>query len=288
MRTFARHAVLALAAALVLVPFAWMVYTSALTQRESVAGFASREIRSPTEQGGRIKIVADNYRTALTRAPFARYFLNTILVTAIITVSVVVTSVLAGFAFGMLEFPAKKWIFLCFVATLMIPFEVTLLPNYILVSRIKQAMTDFLGLEAPAQYLALVLPWLTSAFGVFLMRQHFASLERDYYDAARLDGCGHLRFLWSVAVPMLKPAVVTVALFVFVGSWNAFLWPLVITDNSSYRVIQNGLYSFIAAEGINYNQLMAAATVCMLPTVAVFLIAQRTFVEGVGAGGVKM
>jgi len=290
-KTVLKHLVLALTTAFVLIPFAWMLYTSALTDREASAGLFKGGEKTRREGAlivRRLRIVGTNYRTALTRSNFPRQLFNTVLATAVITVSVVVTSVLAGFAFGMTEFRGKRLLFFCFIATLMIPFEVTLLPNYLVVSRIKEFVGCVPGLGGASEYLALVLPWLASAFGVFLMRQHFSALERDYYDAARLDGCSDWRFIRSVAAPMLKPAVLTVALFVFVGSWNAFMWPLVITDDASYRLLQNGLYAYIAAEKMNYNLLMAAAAVNMLPTVLVFLAAQRFFVEGVGAGGVKM
>ena len=291
MKTVLKHLALALTTAFILLPFAWMLYTSALTDREASAGLFGEggELRKKgTRPGQRLKIAGENYKTALTRSHFPRQLLNTIIATAVITTSVVLTSVLAGFAFGMTEFRGKKLLFICFVATLMIPFEVTLLPNYLIVSRVKEFVGRVPGMTGAAEYLALVLPWLASAFGVFLMRQHFSALERDYYDAARLDGCSDWRFLWSVATPMLKPAVITVALFVFVGSWNAFMWPLVITDDATYRLLQNGLYAYISAEKMNYNFLMAAAAVNVLPTVLVFLLAQRFFIEGVGAGGVKM
>jgi len=290
-RGILNHLVLSLTAAFVLIPLAWMLYTSALTDREAAAGL-SRKVDSRLEGKSRaverMNVIGANYKTALTRSKFIRQLLNTILVTVIITTSVVITSVLAGFAFGMTEFKGKRILFFCFIATLMIPFEVTLLPNYLVVSRIKELFGSIPGMGAPSEYLALVLPWLASAFGVFLMRQHFSSLDRDFYDAARLDGCTNWRFLWSVATPILKPAVITVALFVFVGSWNAFMWPLLITDNSQFRLLQNGLYAYIAAEKMDYNFLMAAATVNVLPTVLVFLFAQRFFIEGVGSGGVKM
>jgi len=190
---------------------------------------------------------------------------------------VVVSSVLAGYAFARMRFPGKRILFALFLATMMIPFEVTVIPNFVTIKRL--GLMDTYG--------ALIFPWLANAFSVFLMRQRFASMPRDLYEAAQLDGCGHWRFVWSVAVPWAAPVITTVALFAFLGSWNAFVWPLVVTSSPELGVVQTGLSVFLKEASTDYHLLMAACTMTVAPVLVLFALTQRTFIEGVAGGAMR-
>lgn len=290
-----RHAVLILFAIAMLFPFVWMLSTAAKTQRETAdvpprlippsahpdAPFAQR-VRH------RMGVVADNFAAAWRGAPFGRYLLNTLLVSLLVTGGVLATSVLAGYAFACIDFPAGRLLFFLVLSTLMIPFEVTLLPNFLIVKKIKALLgAGALHTWWLPEYVALVIPWVAGAFGVFLMRQHFAGLPRDFLDAARIDGCGHLRFLRYVGIPLVAPGLATVAIFAFLGSWNAFTWPLLMTDDQKYYMVQIGLRSFLDTEAARYNFMMAASTLVVTPTMLVYLVSQRLLVQGVTAGGIK-
>jgi multiple sugar transport system permease protein len=159
----------------------------------------------------------------------------------------------------------------------MIPFEVTMIPNYITVSRLGWINT----------YWAVIIPWIASVFGIFLLRQFFATIPDDLYDAALLDGCGHFRFLTQIVLPLSKPALISVGLFNFLGSWNAFTWPLIVTREEKMYPIQVGLRYFVTESGTATQELMAAATITILPLVILYFFAQRQFIEGISTTGLK-
>lgn len=246
-------------------PFIWMLLTSLKTEAEALAYPPVFFPASP--QWG-------NYQEAWQAAPFARYFFNTALVSVAVMLSVMLTALLAGYAFGMLEFPGKQLLFTLYLATMMIPFEVILIPNFLLVSQLGWYNT----------YRALIIPWGANVFSVFLLTQLFRSLPRDYLEAAQLDGCGHWQFLWRVAAPLARPALATAGLFAFLGSWNSLLWPLLVTEDDAVRPIEVGLRYFLESEAFRPHLLMAASTLAVLPILLLFLAAQRTFVEGIAAG----
>lgn len=210
-------------------------------------------------------------------APFTRYFANSFFVSVTVTASVVVTSVMAGYAFARLDFPGRKTLFALFLATMMIPFEITLIPNFVLIWKLGWYDT----------YAALIVPWCASAFSIFLTRQAFLALPNDYFDAARIDGCGHFRFLAAIAAPLVKPIIVTAGLFAFLGSYNALVWPLIVTGRDEMRVVQVALTVFSDADGVRVNLLMCASTIVILPTVALYFAAQRHFLERSLSAGIK-
>lgn len=265
LRTAAIHCILLLVGALVAFPFAWMLLTALKTGTEAAqfppVVFPSRPQFS-------------NFAEAWRSAPFARYFLNTVIIATGVTVSVMLTALLAGYAFGQMEFPGKRQVFVLYLATMMIPFEVILIPNFLLIRQL--GWYD--------RYAAMIVPWGASVFSVFLLTQFFRALPRDFFEAAQLDGCGHLQYLRSVGAPLARPALATAGLFAFLGSWNSLLWPLLVTRNEAMRPIEVGLQYFLQAEGPRPHLLMAASTLAMLPILVLFLAAQRTFVEGVAAG----
>jgi multiple sugar transport system permease protein len=209
--------------------------------------------------------------------PWERYFLNTLIVAAGTTLLVLVTSALAGYAFASMPFPGKGVIFGLVLAIYMVPTEVTLVPNFIILA----------NLHWIDSYQAQIVPFGASVFGIFLMRQFFLGMPPDLWEAAQLDGTGHLRFLWEIALPLSRPPLITIALFQLVGAWNAFLWPLIVTNSDAYRPVQVGLEAFSYADATNPVLHAAGSLMVTLPILLVFLLAQRQIVGGIAASGIR-
>ncbi|PLV59311.1 carbohydrate ABC transporter permease [Thermotoga sp. KOL6] len=218
-----------------------------------------------------------NYVDAWNAAPFPRYYFNTFFVASTTTILEVIVASLAAYAFSWMVFPGRDFIFGLYLATMMIPGEVLLVPNFITISKLGWIDT----------YYALIIPWIVSVFAIFLLRQHFLTIPRELFDAAKIDGCSHWRFLWQIVVPLSKPAVITSALLKFVGSWNAFLWVLIVTNSENYRTLPVGLQAFSSDVGTQYNLLMAAATFSILPVVILFIFTQKYFIQGIARTGLK-
>ena len=264
-QTVATHLLLGVCGLAMAFPFIWMVLTSLKTGSEAAA-YPPVLLPSVPQW--------ENYTEALRAAPFARYFANSLFTSLAVLVLVLVTALFAGYAFGQLEFPGKHVLFALYLATMMIPFEVVLIPNFLMIGQLGWYDT----------YQAMILPWGANVFSVFLLTQFFRALPRDFFEAAQLDGCGHWQYLWKVAAPLARPALATAGLFAFLGSWNGLLWPLLVTKTEAVRPIEVGLQTFLEAEGPRPHLLMAAAALTMIPIMALFFAAQRTFVEGVAAG----
>jgi len=262
------YAALIAGAAIMTFPFYWMLATSVKTLVEALLFPPSLWPR---------EWHPENYLQAWRLAPFARYFVNTILIAVAQVVALLVTSTLAAYAFARVSFAGKNLVFVLFLATLMVPFEVTLVPNFIVLKNLGWYNT----------YLALIVPFSTSVFAIFLLRQFFLSIPQELYDAAQIDGCSRFGFLWRIAVPLARPGLITVALLAFLGAWNSFLWPLIMTGSEQMRVLQVGLSNFQSEAGTQYHLWMAAATFTILPIVVLYLIAQRYFVEAVAGSGIK-
>jgi multiple sugar transport system permease protein len=259
---------LSLGAVVMFYPFLWMFTASFKTLQEATT--SSLQLFPAEWQW-------DNWRVAFNTAPFTRYFINSFAVAGSVALGNIVFGLMAAYAFARLRFPGRGALFACVLLTMMVPFEVALIPNFVLIGKLGWYNT----------YAALIVPWLASAFAIFLFRQALKSLPQDYFDAARVDGCGHLRFLAAIAAPLLRPVIVTVGLFAFLGSYNALLWPLVVTTDDQHRVVQTGLLSFLTDYGIRMNLLMCASTFIVLPTVALYFLAQRNFVESALGSGLK-
>lgn len=219
------------------------------------------------------------FRTVFEVIPFGHAFLNSFLIAGVATVSVIVTSVMAGYVFAKYRFRGRDAIFWLVVATMFMPPIVTLVPLYWLVS--SAGLSD--------SYLGVLLPWLANAFGIFLMRQFMADVPDELIDAARVDGANELRIVWGIVAPLLRPAVVTLAIFAFVYYWNNFLWPLSILQSDDKFPVVLALSRLLSySTSVQYqNVVMAGALVASLPTVIVFLLAQRVFVQGIARAGVK-
>jgi multiple sugar transport system permease protein len=268
----AKHALLLVGALVAAFPFYWMLTTSF----KDVADAARNPpLLWPTSWHPENWIEAWEYPHTL----WARSFLNTIGIATATTLGEIATSVLAGYAFARMRFRGRNLLFALLLATIFIPSEATLIPNFVLMSR------RFLGWYDT--YTAQVVPFLATVFSIFLLRQFFLSVPAELHDAARIDGAGHARFLWSVALPLVRPALITVALLSFLSSWNAFLWPLIITSRPEIRPIQVMLMQFTTEGGSRYHLLMAGASFVILPTLVVYLIAQRYFIEGVARTGIR-
>jgi len=283
------HAVLLVGAVLIAFPFFWMAVTALKSGTE--ARGVPRLTLLPTQW------MWSNFGAAWQMEPFGIYFRNTFIVAGLVAVCVVLTSLLAGYAFARIEFFGKRVLFVLFLATMMVPFEVVLVPNFMTVTWMKTAFVNAAssvlgagamgGARTTAAFAALILPWSANVFSIFLVTQFFRQLPQDYFDAAALDGCGHWGFVWRIGAPMVAPALATAGLFAFLGSWNSLLWPLVINDPAEAPVIQVALARMVMDEQEGYQLLMAASAFTILPVVALYLFAQRQFVEGVAGSGLK-
>lgn len=211
------------------------------------------------------------------RDAFLAFYLNSILITLAVTLGQLFTSSLAAFAFARLKFPGRDSMFLGYLATMMVPHVVTMIPVFVLLRLLNMIDT----------YWAMILPLMFSAYGTFLLRQYFLGVPRDLEDAARLDGCGSWDVYKRVIMPLSRPALAALGTFVFLGTWNAFMWPLIVMNSTSKMPLMLGLYSFMGQYSSEWQYLMAAAMMVMGPVVLVFLIGQRYFVKGVVLSGIK-
>ncbi len=219
----------------------------------------------------------DILREAWTEGRLGRFILNSLVVAVVVTIFQVATSIMSGYAFAMLDFPGRGLLFVVFLATLLVPFEATLVVN--------RRTIDSLGWLN--SYQGLAAPFLATAFGTFLLRQVFMGFPEDLRDAARIDGAGHVRFLWSVALPVIRPTVGALALFGFLSSWNQYLWPNLITTESDMNTVQSGLRLLRYSTLDKPNLLMAGTVIAAVPIFAALLVFQRQLVRGLTAGAVK-
>ncbi len=268
-RTVAYLGLAALAIVCVL-PFVWMLATSLKTVDEVI-----REPHKLIPSDPQVS----NYTTLWRDFPMSAWIWNSFKVSALVTVGVVATSALAAYAFARIEFPGRNLIFLAFLATLMIPGMVYQVPKFALIQRIGWQNT----------HTALIVPALSSAFGVFLLRQFFLTLPRELEEAARMDGAGHIRIFTRIILPLSGPALATLAVFTFVGTWNDFLNPLLFIDDYQKYTLQIGL-SFLNEQHrsvVNFNRLMAGDVIALVPMIVVFIVAQRYYVRGIALTGIK-
>lgn len=249
-------------------PFFWMVMTSL---KKVADVFVFSQIFPPDPQWG-------NYLTAWNKAPFNWYLFNSTFTSVAILAGQFATIIPAAYAFARLEFPGRDLLFVLILATMMVPIQVTFIPAFVIIS----------DLGWKDSYMALIVPFITSAFGIFLLRQSFKQIHQDFLDAARLDGCGHIGVMRHVLAPLTMPTLITFGLFSFVYHFNDLFWPLIVTDSQLMRTMPMGLSSFIEFEGgTRWNELMAASLFSMAPLIVVFLFAQRFFIKGIASAGLK-
>ena len=269
------HLLLLVGAIAMLMPFAWMLSTSLKAQNE-VFSYPPQWIPS--------QLLWSNYAQAWAAAPFGRYFINSGIVALAVTFLDLVTSSLAAFAFGRMQFPFRNALFTLYLASMMIPHQMTIIPAFLLLKNFGD-ISPALGLDS---YFALIAPFAASAFGVFMLRQSFMQIPNELEDAAVLDGCGRLGFLVRMVLPLSRPALATLALFAFQANWNSYLWPLIVTNSDQMRTVQIGLRYFVGQEGSSqWGLLMAAAVFVSLPVVILYLFVQRQFTQGIASTGLK-
>jgi multiple sugar transport system permease protein len=261
--------VAAIAVALsMILPFLWMLSTSLMGELE-VYQFPPRFFPSTLRWS--------NFAEALSLQPFGRYFLNTAIIALGSVAGQLVFCSMAAYAFARLRFRGRETLFRLYLATMMIPAMVTLLPAFLLIVRFGWMNT----------YWALVAPSVSSVWGIFLLRQFFLTIPRDLEDAARIDGASELVIFWKIILPLSKPALATLAIFAFMASWKDFLWPLIVTNRSDMRTVEVGIANFSSMYQTDWPHQMAAAVVVMLPVVLVFFFAQKYFVRGITTTGIK-
>ncbi len=260
------YMVLIVGSILTIFPFIWMVLTSLKTF-------------SDVFQPGLLppNPTLENYQHVLGKTGFLRWFLNSLLVAAATTLSVLFFDSITGYTLAKLRFPGKEVIFILILSTLMIPTEMLVIPWYV----------SAVQLNIANSYLAIALPGLISAFGVFLMRGFFESIPDELIDAGRIDGVSEFGLFWRIGLPLVKPALAALAIFTFLGNYNAFLWPLIIIQSAEMRTLPVGIALFSGETGGQWHLIMAASSLAVIPVLAVFAVFQRQIIEGVVLTGVK-
>lgn len=267
-RPLLAHLFLGLGAVTMVLPFLWMISTSLKNDRQAYI-FPPIWIPDP--------IVWSNYLMTWEALPFDLFFLNSVIVAVFVTLGQLVTCSLGAFAFARLHFPGRDKLFVLYLATIMVPFQVIMIPLFILVRELRWIDT----------YAGLIVPLIFSAYGTFLLRQFFLTIPTELEDAAKIDGCSYFRIYWNIMLPLSKPALATLGIFVFLWSWNNFLWPLLITNSLDMKTLPLGLAYFLGQYTVYWNLLMAGATIVMAPVLVVFFFAQRYFIEGITLTGLK-
>jgi sn-glycerol 3-phosphate transport system permease protein len=267
-RIAGRYVLLTVLAVIVLFPIYIAVVNSLLRPTQIAARTPTFFPRSPQWH---------TYADAWSDGHFGTYLRNSFIQTGLIVVGQLVTSILAGYAFAFLRFPFKRTLFVVFLATLMVPFEITIVTNLQTINTLGWYDT----------FAALAVPFLATGFGAFLLRQTFLQLPKDLQDAAKLDGYGHLRFLTRVAVPLARPTIAALAVFSFLSAWNQYLWPLLVTKDDRLRTVQIGLKQLRATSIDQVNVTFAGTVLAFIPLVILLLIFQKQLVRGLTAGAVK-
>jgi len=267
------HLVLIPATIVLLFPFVWLIITSIETPAEA--------LRFPPDLTPHV-IRLQNYPDAYAAAPFGRFFLNSAIVAVTTVICNLVLCAAAGYAFARFRFLGRTALFIAMMATLMVPFQVTMIPQYIIT---KWIGVNLLGGAGIGHIGALIVPNAATAFGVFFLRQFFRTLPIEYEEAALVDGANRLVVLWRVVLPLAAPALATLAALTFLDSWNNFLWPLIAINSQAASTLPLGLATFQGAHSTEWTLLMAGNVMSLAPMMIVFLIAQRYFVRSVAATG---
>ena len=260
-----RHGGIVAVAVVFLFPFFWMLSTALRLDREV---FAVPPLLLPET------FRWENFVEAWRFLPFGRFFLNSALVSGSITAIVLVVSCLAGFAFARLQFPGRSGLFLVYLATLMVPQAVIVIPLFLMMSAVGWVDT----------YQGLIVPMAFSSFGTFLMRQFFLTIPQELEDAAMIDGASRLRTLVTIFLPLSLPALGLLALFTFTGQWNAFLWPLIVVNGPDHATLPLGLTLFQGQQGTQWNYMMAGAAISMLPGLVLTILLHRYIFKGIAVG----
>jgi multiple sugar transport system permease protein len=257
---------LSLVALLFLLPIIWMVL-SALKPSAEVFTVPPKLFGS--------EVLFGNFAEAWNYLPFGRFILNTLFVAGVGTVITLVASAMSAYAFARLNFKFQGGLFVLYLSTLIVPQEVIVIPMFLIMQQLSWVNS----------YKALILPWAFTAFGTFLLRQFFLTIPRELEEAAKIDGCGHLRILRSIIIPISAPALAVLAVFTFISYWNSFLWPLIIVNDTNKMTVPLGLQLFLGQQGQRWELLMAAATISMVPSVILVLALQKYLDKGIALSG---
>lgn len=219
----------------------------------------------------------ENFRQARVKIPLDRFILNSFLVAGAITLGQIISCSLAAFSFSFLEFKGKNLLFMIVMATMMIPGEATIISNYLTVS----------GLNWLDSYRVLIIPYLTSAMGIFLFRQFYKSFPVSLYESAKIDGCSNLRFIYSILIPLTKSAIGAMAVYTFINAWNMYMWPLLVTGSNRMRTVQIGIGMLDSVDSQSISMMIAGVVMIIIPSISVFIAGQRQLIRGMFSGAVK-
>lgn len=219
----------------------------------------------------------ENFRQARVKIPLDRFILNSFLVAGAITLGQIISCSLAAFSFSFLEFKGKNLLFMIVMATMMIPGEATIISNYLTVS----------GLKWLDSYRVLIIPYLTSAMGIFLFRQFYKSFPISLYESAKIDGCSNLRFIYSILIPLTKSAIGAMAVYTFINAWNMYMWPLLVTGSNRMRTVQIGIGMLDSVDSQSISMMIAGVVMIIVPSISVFIAGQRQLIRGMFSGAVK-
>ena len=219
----------------------------------------------------------NSYLQVFTKTMIPRHILNSFIVAGSVTILQMITCSMAAFSFAFLEFKGRNVVFMCILATMMVPWEATIISNYLTVSSWKWLNT----------YHVLILPYGCSAMGIFLMRQHYLTFAKELHEAARLDGCSNWRFLATIVIPLSRPALGALGAYIFLQQWNNYLWPLLVTNSDDVRTVQIGVASMYDVDSEQINLMMSAVIVCLVPSLSIFVFMQKNLINGLMAGAVK-
>jgi ABC-type glycerol-3-phosphate transport system permease component len=266
------YLVLLIGAAISLVPFLWMMSTSLMTLGEAIGGrFFPSELHF------------ENFIEAWTGAQFSHFMLNSVVITVITLSGELLLSIPAAYAFARLQFPGRNLIFGVLLSSMMIPAMVTMIPNLLTVT--------WLGRVGPFAWIdnwpALTIPFMGSVFSIFLLRQFFAQVPDELFDAAKIDGAGHLRILLQIVLPLSTAPIMVIIVLSFIGSWNALAWPLLVTNSDKWLPISVGLYNFVSDEGSRLHLVMAGSFITIVPILVLYFLTQRHFTESIARSGLK-
>ena len=262
------YLIMIIVAIIMIIPFVWMVSTS-FKEMGQVLIFPPQWIPDP--------FVWQNYSDAWTAANFSLFFRNSAIVTILTTIGQLVTCSLAAFAFARLRFRGRDTIFLIYLATMMVPIQVTLIPLYLL-------MKEFGWINT---FAGLIVPGIFSAYGTFMLRQFYMGIPKSLDESAIIDGCGYFRIYWQIVLPLSKAALATQAVFCFMWQWNNLLWPLVMSNTDEVRTLTVGLQLFKGQYSVAWNLLMAGSVISVIPILILYVFLQKYFVEGIAVTGMK-
>jgi ABC-type glycerol-3-phosphate transport system permease component len=265
---FFLYLLLVVVAIIVLFPL-WSAFTISMLSEAEVALYPPRLWPSGLN--------LENFQRALEQAPLGRYLFNSVVQSTIVMMGQLITASLAAYAFAFIDFKGRNVVFLIFLSTMMIPWEATIIPNYLTIKSIGWTDT-FQGLSAP---------FLATAFGTFLLRQFFMTIPKELHDAATIDGSSNLRFLITIVLPLARPALGTLAVYSFLQTYNQYLWPLLVTNDQSMRTVQIGIALLQDQERFMFNIVMAGVVIILVPTFTLFIFGNRQLIRGLTAGAVK-